>query len=86
MNNPARRGMMKVHPISNSLFSKLSLFVLKLAVYSNSSVLTITFLSLYGLVQGVARVPINRLSAVKSLLHYGVEVLQKGLGTSMHVS
>ena len=41
-----------------------------------------TFLSIYGLIHGVAQVPINRLNAVKSLLHYGVEVFQQmGLGT-----
>jgi hypothetical protein len=77
---------MKLYIRSNNLVSKLPLFVLKLTVYSKSSVLTMTFLSLYGLIHGIARVPINRLSAVKSLLNYGVEVLQKGLGTSMHVS
>ena len=77
---------MKRQIISDSLVLQLPLFVLKLAVYSKSSVLTMTFLSLFGLIQGIARVPINRLSAVKSLLHYGVEVSQKGLGTSMHVS
>ena len=59
----------------------MPLFVLKLSVYSKSSFLTMTFLSLYGLIHGVACVPINRVNAVKSLLHYGVEVFQHGLGT-----
>lgn len=77
---------MNLYMRSNDLVSKLPLFVLKLTIYSKSSVLTMTFLSLYGLIHGIARVPINRLSAVKSLLNYGVEVFQKGLGTSMHVS
>jgi hypothetical protein len=62
---------------------ELPLFVLKILVYSKSSLITMIFLSLYGLTHGVARVPRNRLSAVKSLLHYGVDVLQRGLGTSI---
>jgi len=78
--------MMKLQQTSYGLGLKFPLFVLKLAVYSKSSVLTMTFLSLYGLIHGIAHVPINRLVAVKSLLQYGVEVLQKGLGTSMYVS
>jgi recombinational DNA repair protein (RecF pathway) len=73
--------MMRLQPISQSLISKLPLFVLKLAVYSKSSVLTMMLLSLFGLIHGVARVPKNRASAVKSLLKYGVEVFQHGLGT-----
>ena len=42
-----------------------------------------TFLSLYGLIQGVARVPGSGVSAVKSLLRYGVDVLQHGLDSSI---
>lgn len=70
----------------NSSFSKLPLLILWLLIYSKSSVLTMSFLSLYGLIQGVARVPRNRVNAVKSLLHYGVEVLEHGLGTSIKVA
>jgi hypothetical protein len=71
---------MRLHPIKE-VVSRLPLFVLKLSVYSKSSFLTMTFLSLYGLIHGVACVPINRVNAVKSLLHYGVRVFQNGLGT-----
>jgi hypothetical protein len=42
--------------------------------------LTMTFLSLYGFVEGIAKVPTKRASAAKSLLHYGVSVLHHGLG------
>ena len=59
--------------------SKPALFILRLVVYSNSSFLTMTFLSMYGLVHGVACVPKSRISAVKSLLHYGVQVFEHGL-------
>ncbi|MGA3291021.1 MAG: hypothetical protein ABSD42_12375 [Candidatus Bathyarchaeia archaeon] len=45
-----------------------------------------TFLSLYGLIHGVACVPGSRVSAVKSLLHYGVEVLQHGLGSPIQAA
>jgi hypothetical protein len=65
---------------------ELPLFVLRIVVYSNSSLLTMIFLSLYGLIHGVARVPTNRLMAVKSLIHYGVDVLQRGLGTSIQTA
>lgn len=54
-------------------------YVFKLMVYSGSKVLALTFLSLYGLILGLARVSGSRASAVKSLLFYGVEVLQHGL-------
>ena len=70
---------MKSLRTSSSGVSNLSLFVLMLAVYSGSTFLTMTFLSLYGLIHGVANVPGRRVSAVKSLLRYGVEVLQNGL-------
>ncbi|MCW4011140.1 MAG: hypothetical protein NWF05_11065 [Candidatus Bathyarchaeota archaeon] len=53
-------------------------FVLMLVVYSNSKFLTMTFLSLYGAVYGMARAS-NRINAMTSLLHYGSEVLQHGL-------
>ncbi len=77
----ARSGMMSFLRKSRSGVSKLSLFVLMLVVYSKSRFLTMTFLSLYGLIHGVACVPGSRVSAVKSLLRYGVEVLQHGLGS-----
>lgn len=60
-------------------FSKLFFFTLKLVIYSNSKVLAMTFLSLYGVIQGAIRIPRNRVSAAKSLLYYGVEVIQHGL-------
>jgi hypothetical protein len=66
--------------------SRLSLFVLMLVVYSKSGFLTMTFLSLYGLIHGVACVPGSRVSAVKSLLHYGVEVLQHGLDSPIQAA
>lgn len=72
---------MRLHSKSKRLVSKLPLFVLKISVYSKSSFLTMSFLSLYGLIHGVACVPTNRINAVKSLLHYGAEVFQHGLGT-----
>jgi hypothetical protein len=78
--------MMSADPISNILFSKVPLFVLKLTVYSKSSVLPMTLLSLYGLIHGVASVPRNRINAVKSLLHYSVEVFQHGLGTPIQIT
>ena len=59
------------------LFSKLFLSMLMLVVYSNSSVLTMTLLSFYGLIHGVACVPKNRMSSIKSLLRYGVNVLRR---------
>jgi hypothetical protein len=58
-------------------FLKVFLSVLKLAVYSKSSFLAKVLLSFYGFVEGVAVVPKKRLSAVKSLLRYGVDVIQK---------
>ena len=78
--------MMSFPEVSSSGVSKLSLFVLTLVVYSKSSFLTMTFLSLYGLIHGVACVPRNRVSAVKSLLHYGVDVLQNGLGSPIQAA
>ncbi len=75
---------MKLQLRLNNLVLKLPLFVLKLVVYSESSVLTMTFLSLYGLIHGVACVPKNRIAAMKSLFHYGIRVIRHGLGTSIH--
>ena len=65
---------------------EMPLFILRILVYSKSSFMTMIFLSSYGLIQGVTRVPKNRISAVKSLLHYGIDVLQRGLGTSIQTS
>jgi len=59
--------------------SKVTLIPLELMVYSNSKLLILTYLSLYGFIHGVAHIPRNRLSAVKSLLHYAVAVIQHGL-------
>ena len=67
-------------------FRKVPLFILRLVVYSNSSLLAMTFLSLYGLIHGVARVPKKRVSGMKSLIHYGAEVLQHGLHPSTNAS
>ena len=72
---------MSLPQTTGSRILKVPLFVLRLLVYSRSSVLTMAFLSIYGLIHGVARVPINRINAMKSLLNYGVEVFQHGLGT-----
>jgi hypothetical protein len=72
--------MIVVSGNSDGAFSKLFLLILKLAVYSKSSFLTMTALSLYGLISGVAFVPRKRASAVKSLLRYGVAVLHHALG------
>jgi disulfide bond formation protein DsbB len=65
--------------LSNRIFSYLFFFLLKLTIYSNSKVLVMTFLSLYGSIQGIAHAPRSGMSAVKSLLQYGVEVFQHGL-------
>ena len=73
------RGLTVFSQKSDGVFSKLFLFVLRFAVYSKSSVLTMTTLSLYGLIRGVACVPRKRVSSVKSLLRYGVDVLHHGL-------
>jgi hypothetical protein len=64
----------------NSALIILPLFVLRLLVYSNSLTLTMTFLSLYGYVEGIAKVPRKRVSTIKSLLSYGASVLEHGLG------
>ncbi len=64
----------------NSISLKLPLLILRLVVYSNSMQLTMAFVSLYGFIEGIAKVPKKRLSAVNSLLGYGVSILQHGLG------
>ena len=78
--------MMRLSMKSNGAFSKVPLFILRLVVYSNSSLLAMTFLSLYGLIHGVARVPKKRVSGMKSLIHYGAEVFQHGLHPSTNAS
>jgi hypothetical protein len=70
--------------MANNWLLKPYLVILKLLVYSGSSAFTVVFLSLYGFVLGVAMVPRARIGAVRSLLHYGVDVLQRGLGASLH--
>ncbi len=62
-------------------FLEVFLFVLRPVVYSKSSFLAKVVLSLYGLIHSVAVVPRKRVSAVKSLLHYGVEVVEQRLRT-----
>jgi len=61
---------------TNEVSSRLFLFILRLTVYSNSSFLTMSLLSLYGLIHGGACVPRKRASAVRSLMRYGVSVFQ----------
>jgi len=60
----------------------LFLFVFRPVVYSGSSFLAKTVLSLYGLIHSITVVRKKRLSAVKSLLNYGVTVIQKKLKAS----
>ncbi len=67
---------------SQSVFTTFFLFVLCPVVYSRSSFLAKTVLSLYGLIHGVTIVRKKRLSAVKSLINYGVTVIQKKLESS----
>jgi hypothetical protein len=64
----------------NSASLKLPLLILRLLVYSNSMQMTMAFVSLYGLIEGIAKVPRKRLSSIKSLLRYGASVLQHGIG------
>ena len=78
--------MMSFSQVTGGGVSKLSLFMLRLVVYSKSRFLIMTFLSLYGLIHGVACVPKNRLSAVKSLLRYGADVFQHGLHTPIQAA
>jgi hypothetical protein len=67
---------------SHAMLMALFLFVLRPIVYSGSSFLAKVALSLYGFVESVAIVPRKRLSSVKSLLNYGVTVIQKKLQSS----
>jgi hypothetical protein len=80
------RSMMVFSKKSDDTFSNLFLLILRLIVYSNSSFLAMTALSLYGLIRGVTCVPRKRASAVKSLMRYGVRVLQNGLGSTVNGS
>jgi len=73
-----KRGVTGFLRVVDKVFSGLFFFVLKLVVYSKSKFLVVVFLSLFGVIQGAVRVPKNRVSAAKSLLRYGVEVLQHG--------
>jgi hypothetical protein len=61
---------------------RLFLVVLRPIVYSGSTVLAQVVLSLYGLVYSVPVIPRKRLSGVKSLLNYGVAVVEKKLGST----
>ena len=79
---PERSGVMNFKKRAQDSFLDLFLFVLRLAVYSKSSFLAKVLLSLCGLIHSVAVVPRNRLSGVKSLLRYGVEVVQQRLGST----
>jgi len=67
---------------SQSVLMIFFLFVLRPVVYTGSSFLAKTFLSLYGLINSVTIVRKKRLSAVKSLINYGVTVIQKKLESS----
>ncbi len=60
-------------------FLEFFLLVLRPVVYSKSSFLAKVVLSLYGLIHSVAVVPRKRVSAVKSLVRYGVEVVEQRL-------
>jgi hypothetical protein len=80
-----KRGLVVFSGKSEGAFSKLFLLILKLAVYSNSTFLTMSALALYGLITGVASVPRKRASAMKSLLRYGVSVFQHALGSQKQV-
>jgi hypothetical protein len=66
----------------HEVFMALFLFVFRPVVYSGSSFLAKTVLSLYGLIHSITVVRKKRLSAVKSLLNYGVTVIQKKLESS----
>jgi len=61
--------------------TRLFLLVLRLVVYSGSGFLAKVLLSIYGLTRGVVIIPRKRMGAVKSLLRYGVDVLQKKIGS-----
>jgi hypothetical protein len=66
-------------------FTGLFLLVLRLVVYCGSSFLAKVVLSLYGLIHSWTVFPKNRVSAAKSLLRYGVAVIQTRLGSTAEV-
>jgi hypothetical protein len=76
---PCRSGMMNLKKSAQNGFLDLVLFILRIVVYSRSAFLAKVFLSLYGLIHSVALVPRKRVSAVKSLLRYGVDVIHQRL-------
>jgi hypothetical protein len=51
-------------------------------VYSGSATLAKVLLSLYGFTRSITVIPGKKVATVKSLLHYGVAVIQKKLGPS----
>jgi hypothetical protein len=71
--------MMNLKKSAQNGFLDLVLFILRIVVYSRSALLAKVFLSLYGLIHSVALVPRKRVSAVKSLLRYGVDVIHERL-------
>ena len=75
-------GMVEFPQKTGDACAKLLLLLLKPMVYSRSTTLLMILLSLYGLVHGVASVPRKRLSAVRSLVRYGADVLRRGLTSS----
>jgi hypothetical protein len=66
---------------SDDTLTRFFLSILRLAVFTDSSFLVMTLLSLYGLIRGIVRVPRKRVSAIKSLLRYGVNVIQRALSS-----
>ena len=62
-------------------FSRLFLFALKLAIYSNSLFLCLVVASLYGLFLGGLVLHQNMANGMKSLARYGVDVIQKRLSS-----
>jgi len=61
---------------------ELFLLVLRPVVYSGSPFLAKVALSLYGSIHSVTVIPTKRAATAKSLLHYGVAVTQKKLGST----
>ncbi len=62
-------------------FLEMFLLLLRPVVYSGSSFLAKIALSLYGFIHSISIVRRKRLSAVKSLISYGVAVVQKRLAS-----
>lgn len=61
---------------------QLFLVVLRPVVYSGSTVFAQVALSLYGLICSIPVIPRKRFSTLKSLLNYGVAVVEKKLGSN----